>query len=161
MGLKAAFSNFLQAKDFDDENGFYEDDYYDEEESVSYNEPVRNERPAHTPIQFSRTDNEKVLSMNTKKDFGMECYVPKKNLDVTTITQGFKNGKVCIINISFLSNNEAQTMVDFIAGAAFALNGSIKQLSDSIILVTPSNVSVKGEVYEELAKFTANSGLFN
>ncbi len=161
MGFKSAVKNFISAKDFEDED-YYDDEDFDYNDNMMYEESaVRESKPAPTPIQISKTDNEKILSMNTKKDYEIVCYSPKNNLEVATITQSFKNGKVCIINISSLTNDEAQTMADFIGGAAFALGGNIKQISDVIIIAIPSNVSFRGEVYEEVAKFTNNNaGLF-
>ncbi len=165
MSLRSAVKNFMSAKDFDDEYYDDEDDFGYDDDHMMYDEPApsfreRESKVAPTPIQISKTDNEKILSMNTKKDYEIVCYSPKNNLEVATITQSFKNGKVCIINIASLSNDEAQTMADFIGGAAFALGGGIKQISDVIIIAIPSNISFRGEVYEEVAKFTNNSGLF-
>lgn len=156
MGFTSAFKNFMSAKDFDEEDYTMEYEFEDE-----YEEPaprVAEKQP--TPVQISKTENEKILSINPKKDFDIRAFAPTSTAELANITQCFKNGIVCIINIQALSNEEAQTTADFVGGAAFALNGTIKSLSEEIIIATPSNIGFKGDVYEEVVKYTNNTGFF-
>lgn len=152
MSLASTFKNFISAKDFEAEDYLEnEEDFYDDYEETLQSAP-RIERA--TPVQISKTENEKILSLNSKRDYDIRSFSPDSTAELANISQQFKNGVVCIINIKNLSDEEAQTTADFISGAAFALNGTIKSLSEEILIATPSNVGFKGEVAEAVSKYT-------
>ncbi len=166
------FKGFISASDLDEE--LYDYDEYDDDE-MDY-EPTnkraervervdrferaeKTEKERVTPI-FTKTENEKVLSMNAKKDYEIVYFTPENESQASAIAKSFKEGKLCIINVMALPDNEAQTMADFIAGAAFALNGAIKPISEEIFIAIPSTISYRGDFYDDVAKFT-NSNFFN
>lgn len=161
MSIATKFKNFMSAQDFQEDEEYemsdiYESDY-DEEPVMAYRQPER-----QSTVQFTKTDNEKVLNMQTpqnKKDYEIIYFSPKSATEAPSIAKAFRDGKLCIINIIELSDIDAQTMADFISGAAFALNGNVKGISEEIFIAIPSSISYRGNFYEDVAKYSNGSGL--
>ncbi len=158
MSLVDKFKNYITATDFNDEE-YMDDEFAYEEE---YDEPIMKTERFEKPVSpvITKTDNEKILSMNAKKDYEIVYFSPENATGATQIAKSFKEGKLCIINVMGLSDFDAQTMADFIAGAAFALNGAVKSISDEIFIAIPSSISYKGDFYEDIAKFSASPSFF-
>lgn len=76
----------------------------------------------------------------------VEVFNPKDFTECEKIAAVLKRRKSCLINIHKLSNDSAQRLLDYLAGATYALNGKIKQVSDDVFLLTPKHLVVKGDV---------------
>ncbi len=162
MSLVDKFKNYITASDFNedymDDELAYEDDYYEEPVQPKFERVERVERPV-SPI-ITKTDNEKILSMSTKKDYEIVYFTPENATSATAIAKAFKEGKLCIINVMSLNDFDAQTMADFIAGAAFALNGAVKSISEEIFIAIPTTISYKGDFFDEVAKMSSTPSFF-
>ncbi len=158
MSYVEKFVNFVKGTEFDyDETDNYDEyGYREEEEFDDYEEPKKEKQSP----KFVKTENEKVLSMNTKKDYEIVYNTPQTAKEVSNIAKAFKEGRLCIVNVANLSSEEAQTLADFMVGAAFALNGIVKSISDEIFVAIPSTISYRGDFYEDVAKYTSSTGLF-
>lgn len=62
-----------------------------------------------------------------------------------TIIEDVKNNKITILNIRKMDKEEAQRLVDFLTGAAYAMSGTIKKLQDNLFLFTPPAILVAEE----------------
>ncbi len=58
------------------------------------------------------------------------------------------SGRAAIINFDTVTTQEAQRIIDFVSGACYAINGSAKQISDSIVIVTPEDIDITGDLQE-------------
>lgn len=70
--------------------------------------------------------------------------------DARAITESLLSGRTVILNLEGLDLEVAQRIIDFISGAAFAINGNLQKISTYIFLVTPTNVDISGDLQDLL-----------
>ena len=69
---------------------------------------------------------------------------PRSFNDVQIIADHLKGGQPVIVNLSQVQPEEAQRILDYASGVAFALNGSAKKVNGEIFLFVPSGVDIIG-----------------
>ncbi|MGI6192986.1 MAG: cell division protein SepF [Christensenellales bacterium] len=79
----------------------------------------------------------------------MIVYQPMSYEDAQNIVDNLRARKPVIVNMVDLERECAQRVVDFIAGAVYALNGTIRKVSFGIFVIVPSNVALVGNGEEE------------
>lgn len=73
--------------------------------------------------------------------------------DAKDAADHLKNRKPIVANLEKLDNETTRRVVDFLSGAVYGVGGKIQNVSNRILLITPSNVEVTGN-YREGAKVT-------
>jgi cell division inhibitor SepF len=73
------------------------------------------------------------------------------------IGERYREGTPVIINLTGMDDKDAKRLVDFAAGLAFALRGSIDKVTNKVFLLSPPNVEVSAEDRRRLAE----GGIFN
>ena len=114
-------------------------------------EPVRlSERVAPTPaVPEQRHGSASALSRITTLQ-------PRSYNEARTIGERYRDGVPVIMNLTELDDAAAKRLVDFAAGRAFALRGSIDKVTRRVFLLTPADV----EVSADDARRIAERGLF-
>jgi len=69
---------------------------------------------------------------------------PRTFTDVQVVAEHLKGGQPVIVNLSQVHPEEAQRILDYASGVAFALNGSAKKVNAEIFLFVPSGVDIVG-----------------
>jgi len=69
-------------------------------------------------------------------------YDPKSPEDVQRLIDYLKRREPAIINLDDTDPKVAQRILDFVAGAIYALNGSIHRVSTNIFLLSPEGVEI-------------------
>ncbi|WP_143463688.1 cell division protein SepF [Levilactobacillus enshiensis] len=123
---------------------FGTDDDYDED----YQEdptPVATPKPA-TPSQ--PVDRRKVVAMRSAKPNSSHIAIcePRIYSDAKSIAKQITGGDAVIVNFARVDEAQAQRIVDFLNGTAFAVGGEIKRIGEQIFLCTPHNFEVSGDV---------------
>ena len=67
---------------------------------------------------------------------------PKTFDDVQVLISNLRDGQSVIFNLEGVSSSMAQRMLDFMAGAAFALGGSMQRIQSAMFLVTHKGVGI-------------------
>jgi len=67
-------------------------------------------------------------------------YEPKIYEDSLNISGSLRKGKPIIINLKHLPPNEGTRLIDFICGAAYAIDGHMMKIGESIFLFAPRSV---------------------
>lgn len=62
--------------------------------------------------------------------------------DIQTIISVLMEGNPLTVNFDQVGFDATQRFIDYLSGALFALQGSIRQLSELIFLLVPNNVTV-------------------
>ena len=153
---------------YDPEPGYPYQDDYDREE---YDEPVRKsafgrggaarkarekevvrERESFSaPKERERErDTGKVVGMASNNKMKMIVYQPMTYDDTQNIIDNLKNRKPVIVNLESLDLDVAQRILDFMSGAAYALNGNIHKVSKGIFILGPTNVDITGNIPDDL-----------
>lgn len=77
--------------------------------------------------------------------------------EARTIGEHFRDGVPVIINLTELEEADAKRLVDFAAGLAFGLRGSMERVTNRVFLLSPANVQVTAEDKARIAE----GGFFN
>lgn len=62
--------------------------------------------------------------------------------DARRIGEEFRSGTPVIMNLSDMDEADARRIVDFSAGLAFGLHGSIEKVTKGVFLLSPANVDI-------------------
>jgi cell division inhibitor SepF len=82
---------------------------------------------------------------------------PTTYREARTIGEHFRDGTPVIINLTEMDEGDARRLVDFAAGLAFGLRGTIERVTNRVFLLSPANVQVTAEDKAKIAE----GGFFN
>ena len=103
--------------------------------ALALDEPVRPVRPVEpTPPAAKAPDTPAVPEITTLK--------PTSYNEARTIGERYRDGIPVIMNLTEMDDVAAKRLVDFAAGLAFALRGSIEKVTNRVFLLSPPNVEV-------------------
>lgn len=136
-----------------------EEDEFEEFEIEEEEERVKPElRPIGTPkirpVQSSGTG--RVVSMTATTELEVAVLQPATYEDASEIADRLKSKKAVVVNLEDLTKEDAIKVLDFVSGVVYALEGNIQKVSSGIFLIAPLNVSIAGDVRDELK----NKGFF-
>lgn len=77
--------------------------------------------------------------------------------DARAIGEHFRGNVPVIMNLSEMDEGDAKRLVDFAAGLAFGLRGTIERVTNRVFLLSPANVQVTAEDKAKIAE----GGFFN
>lgn len=77
---------------------------------------------------------------------------PSSYNEARTIGERYRDGQPVIMNLTELDDAAAKRLVDFAAGLAFALRGSIDKVTSRVFLLTPADVEVSADDARKLAE---------
>jgi cell division inhibitor SepF len=81
---------------------------------------------------------------------------PTNYLEARAIGEHYREGIPVIMNLTEMDNADAKRLVDFAAGLAFALRGSMDKVTNKVFLLSPPDVDVTAEDRRRIAE----GGLF-
>ena len=151
-------------KPYNDEEDF---DDFDDEMEDAFEEPTA-EQPQRTP-RFGRREAAPVQepafaapAVNNTSTFtpatGFNGQVvtsnktqlilvrPESFNDAPTIAANMRAKKAVVLNLEGVEKNLARRIVDFLSGCAYALDGSVKKVSQSTYVFCPYNMEVLGDL---------------
>jgi len=132
------------------QEGYYPDEYYQEDEEASENwgEGQRPESPRTIREVESVPYEEEVLKKNDFMDYGV-VYVKSLKLrglgDIRDISKELSEGHILIVDIGLLAEREPLELkraIDQIKGILRGIGGDIAGISERKILVAPSSVKI-------------------
>ncbi|WP_300010734.1 cell division protein SepF [Pseudonocardia sp.] len=77
---------------------------------------------------------------------------PRSYKEARSIGEHYRDGQPVIMNLTELDAADAKRLVDFAAGLAFALRGSIDKVTNRVFLLTPADVEVSADDARMLAE---------
>ena len=117
------------------------------EEDDEYQEtPRRQQRPQSRP-QTSAAAASRPAG-GAKPDSGMQVRIIKPSSfdQARQITDTLLAHRTVLLNLEGLDVNTAQRIVDFASGSCYALNGNFSKISHYIIVITPEEVDIAGDM---------------
>ena len=126
MGLVDKIKNFVAPEEEEDEEVLEYDD--EEVETISQYEAPKSQV--------------KKVASDTK----MVLFEPRSFDEAEEIARHLKSRRAAVVNLHKLQRDYAQRTIDFLTGVVVALDGSIQKIGHNVILCTPENVGVDGEI---------------
>ena len=134
-----------ETEPFDEEyNEVTEEEGYDEEEMEDEEEephkPILSLRRKKKDLTESQEDDEdsqsRVIPFHGKEEEGESVKVirPQTFNEAQIVADFLKEGKTIVVNLEGIEIGQAQRIIDFIGGASFAVDGSLKAISNNIFL---------------------------
>jgi cell division inhibitor SepF len=77
---------------------------------------------------------------------------PTSYNEARTIGEHYRDGTPVIMNLTEMDDADAKRLVDFAAGLAFALRGSIDKVTNKVFLISPPNVDPSAEDKRRIAE---------
>ena len=135
------FLDYIGIEESDFEEEAYQDDYYEEDQERTDNVLSLSNRGKKRTANSSASN---VVNLPTAAQMKMIVYHPISYEDTQNIIDNLKSRKPVIVNMEELEIECAQRILDFMAGAVYALNGTIFKISRGIFVVAPTNYDVIG-----------------
>ncbi len=133
-----SFLDKLFGRDLDDDHIYeYEGDYYEPQTDVMRQpEKVASSRPSRI-VNFNPGN-----AAAGPKAHMVEIIEPKNMECMWQICDYVREGKTVICNIEAISAEHRQRLVDFVTGAAYAMEGEIQPVSQLIFVFTPRSTKI-------------------
>ncbi len=128
---------------------------YSEDEQEEYTSP----EPATVPQRRMRVPEEssgtlprrsRVVNINTTAQLKVVVVQPINYDDAPEIADHLKQKKPVVINLEKLDKSVASRIFEFLNGVVYALDGSMKKVSNGILLVVPNNMGIMGDFSDDL-----------
>lgn len=107
----------------------------DEEEEL---ELTKEEAEAVSPYEESRT--------SIKADTNIVLFEPRNFDEAEEIGHHIKSKRACCVNLHRMPSEYRQRIIDFLSGVVYGVDGSIKKIGENVILCSPKNLQVGGEI---------------
>ncbi len=121
----------------------YEEGYYAEEQEqpvLEYEEPTIDRVPARNRnrvVRIHESAPQPQMKVVVMQPMGFD--------EARDITNHIKAKKPVVVNLECMDKNVARRVVDFLSGAAFAVDGDIQKISNGIFLVAPRNIGIMSD----------------
>ncbi len=100
---------------------------------------------------------ERVAFVDDDAAYRITTLHPTTYNEARTIGEHFREGTPVIMNLTEMDESDAKRLVDFAAGLAFGLRGTIERVTNRVFLLSPANVTVTAEDKAKIAE----GGFFN
>ena len=104
------------------------------EASVGLPEPLREAAPTRQQAEDEVNPLSRIVTLH-----------PLNYNEARPIGERYREGTPVIMNLTEMDDTDAKRLVDFAAGLAFALRGSIDKVTNKVFLISPPNVEVSAE----------------
>ena len=123
------------------------DDYpYDETEGTEDIIPVSNKKERVSVVRPINARGYEVMVVSPKS-FDESLEISKNLIDRKTV----------VLNLELLDHEQSQRIVDFLAGATYALNGHQQKIGEGVFIFTPNNVNISAEQEKRAAASIADA----
>lgn len=105
------------------------------------------------PKRSFKRESNVVSHPNSYRSGEVTVIEPRAFSESTQIVKKLLDNRTIILHLDLLDKEQSQRTIDFVCGAAHALNGSAQKISDMVFIFTPSNVSLSVENGAAQSKF--------
>ena len=136
MGVKDYFKDIFNVNEFDPETP---DEVVEEEEY----QPKREAAPRKIIERRSYRNSQAPEQSTAMK---VVLVRPEVFNDVANIADHLKLGKTIVLNLETASREVSRRIVDFMSGAAYALNCKLKKVANNTFIIVPESTDIAGEL---------------
>ena len=115
-------------------------------------EPAAPVSPAPTAARPVRSSGAgRVVNLNAAAGQTQLVLVkPERFETAAEIVDHLRSKRAVLINLETTPKEVTRRLVDFLSGAAYALNGKVKKIAANTYIITPPNVDLVGDLMDEL-----------
>ncbi len=95
----------------------------------------------------------KVVAHPNYKGYEVMVVEPRSFGEAGQIVINLKERKTIVLNLHLLDKEQSQRTIDFVCGAAHALNGKPQKVGDMVFVFTPSNITLSVDSTATTNKF--------
>lgn len=160
MGLKRKLMEFFGDDIEDDDDELSEELSNDERKEVAVEQPQQNQQSkAQQKAAVNRVEQEKqpeekkgigslfgvgkkeeIVKMPSSKVSYVSIIRPKVFEDSRLIADAIKENKVVTFSLEFLEYEVGQRVIDFVSGAAYAMNAHLSKVTDKVLTSIPMEI---------------------
>ena len=100
------------------------------------------ESEAQALSQYEEPQSSGGISANTN----IVLFEPRNFDEAEEIGRHIKLKRACCINLHRMPSEYRQRIIDFLSGVVFGVDGSIKKIGENVILCSPKNLQVGGNI---------------
>jgi len=138
MSVFGSFTNFLLGANNND---------YIEEDEEEFDEAPRREYERKGEIRDKKRDN--VTKLYPEARYEIILNKPKTLEDATGVINNLRMNNVCVVSLEGIDKSQAQRIVDFLSGSAYALGSVIERISNDIFIIAPDGIAIAGKLKNE------------
>ena len=97
------------------------------------------------PERSFERESKLVTMPNAYKSGEVTVIEPRSFSESAQIVKKLIDKKTVILHLDLLDKEQSQRTIDFVCGAAHALDGTARKISDMVFIFTPSNISLSVE----------------
>ena len=105
---------------------------------------------SYTPRTSVRRSQAQVVSIHANVQMNVVVLKPESFEDAQEICDQIKSNNPVVVNLEQAEYPTAQRIMDFLSGTCYSLNGSLQRVANNIFIIAPENVSISGDMKEEL-----------
>jgi len=79
-------------------------------------------------------------------DANIVLFEPRRFEEAEEIGKHLKSKRACCVNLHRMPNEYRTRAVDFLSGVVYGLDGSIKKIGEDVVLCSPKNLQVGGDI---------------
>ena len=137
MGL---MDKLKRATGTEDNYNDYNDDYYDEFERDDNQDDAQN--AAVDPMANQSAPSMSAGLSLSGSALELKVVKPQSFDSVSQIADHLLNKCTVVLNLENTNKETARRLIDFLSGVAYSIDGSLKKVTPSTFIITPSNVNV-------------------
>ena len=103
-----------------------------------------NEEEASVLSTYEEPKDETASKVTTATNIVL--FEPRNFDEVEEIGRHIKHKRACCINLHRMPLEYRQRIIDFLSGVVYGVDGSIKKIGDNVILCSPKNLQVAGNI---------------
>lgn len=135
--LKKAFG--LDEEAYEDIESWRDEEGFEEPEATK-------ERPAFGSMKKEPTkDKDMATVLRDESASGLKIIKPETFEDAMSIVTELRKGEILILNTSKMEMKTAQRLLDFVAGASYAMGGDIQEVMEAVYAVSPRGIAMKNQ----------------
>ena len=113
-----------------------------EEDDEEQLELTKEEAEAVSPYEKSTLSGSSNITANTN----IVLFEPRNFDEAEEIGHHIKSKRACCVNLHRMPSEYRQRIIDFLSGVVYGVDGSIKKVGENVILCSPKNLQVGGDI---------------
>ena len=113
-----------------------------EEEDEEQLELTQEEARAVSSYEKGILQSSSSITANTN----IVLFEPRNFVEAEEIGHHIKNKRACCVNLHRMPSEYRQRIIDFLSGVVYGVDGSIKKIGENVILCSPKNLQVGGDI---------------